>query len=330
MINVLITGAGSLLGQGIIKTLKKSNLKYNIYSTDYFKNSIGFYWSIDSYVMPDILKYKNKQKDWLDKIIKIVNYNKIDVIIPGLDFELNIFAKNKKIIEKKSKCKVLISTKSVIKTGLDKWLTYKFLKNNNFYCPESCLPRDLKIFLKKNKFPFIVKPRFGSTSKNVSFVKNNKELNIALDNCPNPIIQKKIGTNNNEYTVGIINYNKKIKSIIALKRKLKNGNTVEATHQKKYLNMYPYLKKIAIKLNPLGPINFQLKYINNKPYIFEINPRFSGTTPIRNIFGINEIDIIINLIINKKNTSSEVIKYGTVLKYYEDFFINKNDFKKIK
>ena len=37
MINILVTGVGSLLGQGIIKTIKKSHIKSNIFGTDYFE-----------------------------------------------------------------------------------------------------------------------------------------------------------------------------------------------------------------------------------------------------------------------------------------------------
>ena len=330
MINFLVTGAGSLLGQGIIKTIKKSNLDTTIYSCDYFENSIGFFWSNKSYILPDILKKNVNKNQWLKKLLKIINNNNIDFLIPGLDFELEILSDNKKKIENKSNCKILISSKKVIRTGLDKWLTYKFLNKNKFYCPASCLPTDINSFLTKNKYPLIVKPRFGSTSKNVYIVNNKTELSNAIKFCPKPIIQKKIGNNNNEFTVGIIVYKGKIKSIIALKRKLKNGNTIQAMHEKKFSKIYPYLKKIAIKLNPFGPVNFQLKLIRDKAYIFEINPRFSGTTPIRNIFGINELEIIINSIKRKTNKSSNQIKYGIVLKYLEDLFIEKNEFKKIK
>ena len=47
----------------------------------------------------------------------------------------------------------------------------QYLKNNKFPYPKSCLPQNLNKFLKKNKFPLVVKPRFGSTSKNVFLLK---------------------------------------------------------------------------------------------------------------------------------------------------------------
>ena len=41
MKKILITGCGSLIGQGLIKTMKDSSRKYNIYGTDYIKDTIG-------------------------------------------------------------------------------------------------------------------------------------------------------------------------------------------------------------------------------------------------------------------------------------------------
>ena len=43
MKKILITGCGSLIGQGLIKTMRDSSRKYNIYGTDYIKDTIGHY-----------------------------------------------------------------------------------------------------------------------------------------------------------------------------------------------------------------------------------------------------------------------------------------------
>ena len=53
-----------------------------------------------------------------------------------------------------------------------------------------------------------------------------------------------------------------------------------------------HLKKRALKLGARGAINIQAKLIENKPKIFEINPRFSATCPMRSVAGINEPDIV--------------------------------------
>ena len=322
MINILVTGVGSLLGQGIIKTLKQSQLKNKIIGTDYFNSAIGLYWVNKGYILPDILEKKNLDK-WLRELIKICKKEKIDIIIPGLDFETPMLSKHRLFIEKKTKSKILVSPQKVLKICNDKWETVKFLQKNNFLFPKSTLPKNINNFLKTNKFPFIVKPRFGSTSKNIFKVNNKDELKKSIQICKNPIIQEIVGNKKNEYTCGSVFINKETLSTISLKRELKNGNTSMAVHVKNDL-LNEFINNLTNKLQPFGATNFQLKLTNRGPVVFEINPRFSGTTPIRAAFGLNEIDIILSKIYNKKIKKNK-LKYGTIIRYYDDFFIRNTD-----
>jgi carbamoyl-phosphate synthase large subunit len=325
MIKILITGAGSLIGQGIIKTIEKMNGSYSIFGADYFNDAVGLYWTKKSFILPDILKKESNIKIWEKKILKIIKENKINIVIPGLDFELKLFADLKKKIETSSSCKVIVSNREIINTFHDKWLTVNYLKKNKFPYPNSTLISGLKKFLKKNKFPLIVKPRVGSTSRNVFLVHNSKELKKALKYCPNPIVQEYLFKNNNEYTCGTISHNQKTISSIVLKRKLKQGNTIKATYENnsKTKKINNYLIQLSNKIKPLGPLNFQLCLKKGIPVIFEVNPRFSGTTPLRNIFGVNEVDTIIRAIMNKPNIVKKNFKCGTIIRYFENYFIKK-------
>ena len=317
----LVTGVGSLLGQGIIKTILSSKKKFKIIGTDYFKDAIGFNWVNNSYLLPDILKKKNI-KSWEKKILRIIKNEKISYLIPGLDFELERIIKIKKKIEEKTSCKVIISNEKIIKTFQDKWLTYKFLQKNNFLYPKTTLPNNLKNFLKENKFPLIVKPRKGHTSKNVFLVKNKFELKIAIKKSKNPIIQEYLFKKNNEYTCGSIFSNNKVISVITLNRSLKNGNTIKAIHlkNKNFVKINNYIKNITNFIKPFGPLNFQLCLTSRGPMIFEVNPRFSGTTPLRFMYGVNEIDILIDDL-EKKRQKKIKYKYGTVMRYFENLFL---------
>jgi carbamoyl-phosphate synthase large subunit len=56
-----------------------------------------------------------------------------------------------------------------------------------------------------------------------------------------------------------------------------------------------FCESLALDLGSVGPLNIQLR-IDEKtgePYVFEIHPRFSGTTPIRADVGLNEVDILL-------------------------------------
>ena len=56
MISILVTGVGSLLGQGILKSIQNSRLKCRVIGTDYFPSAVGLYWVDEGYILPDILK----------------------------------------------------------------------------------------------------------------------------------------------------------------------------------------------------------------------------------------------------------------------------------
>ena len=315
---ILVTGAGSLIGQGIIRSLFLSKIKFKLYTTDYFNDVVGKFWSKKFFVLPDFLKNNISEKTFINEILLILKKHKIDLLIPGIDFEIPIFIKYKKTIEKKTNTKILINNEHVIVIGNDKWETYKFLKNNDFLYPKSYLPSDLKL-IKKIKFPLIVKPRFGHTSRDVYLIKNKISLNKALKIVKKPIIQEYISGENKEYTCSSSYIDNKILSIICLRRTLKNGNTISAYHEKNKV-LDEYIKKITLKLKPHGVTNFQLRLTKKGPIIFEINPRFSGTTPVRALFGVNEVEATINKIFYDKKTIFKK-KYGLIMRYTSDYFV---------
>ena len=196
----------------------------------------------------------------------------------------------------------------------------KYLKENNFHYPESSLPDAIENFLRTNSFPFIVKPRFGHTSENVFLVKSEIELHEAIQKCPKPIIQEYLGDSEQEYTCGATCIDSEIVTLISLRRTLKNGNTQQAFCERTE-EIDEYIRKLTLSLNPYGPINFQLRLIDRGPVVFEINTRFSGTTPIRALFGVNEVEAMVNRIMGTKTGSDYREKDGVVIRYFENRFV---------
>lgn len=321
MIRVLVTGVGSLLGQGILKSIQDSMLECRVIGTDYFPSAIGLYWVNNGYVLPDILKPDVGESEWIDVLIDVIEKERIQLVLPGLDFEIPILAKNKSFIEKKTGTILLVSSKEVVSIGDDKWETVKYLKNSGFNYPVSSLPDTLDSFIESNSFPYIVKPRFGHTSENVFLVKNRKELNEAVQACDKPIIQEYLEDSDREYTCGATCVDDKILTVICLRRMLKNGNTQQAFSEETG-EIDEYIRRLTASIRPYGPINFQLRVDHRGPVIFEINPRFSGTTPIRALFGINEVEAVIQKLTGAELVSDYKKKEGVVIRYFENQYIS--------
>jgi len=326
MIRLLVTGVGSLLGQGILKSIQNSSLDTNIIGTDYFPSAVGLYWVDKGYMLPDILKPEISESQWVDALINIINQEEISIVLPGIDFEIPILARNKKTIEMETGAILLVSSMEIVKIGDDKWETFNYLKNNGFNYPSSSLPETVESFIETNPFPLIVKPRFGHTSKNVFLVKNKKELNTALNVCEKPIIQEYLEKSEKEYTCGATFIDNEILTLISLRRTLKNGNTQQAFCEKTE-EIDTYIRKLTSSLKPYGPINFQLRLTDRGPIVFEINPRFSGTTAIRALFGVNEVEAVI-----QKLTGNEIVfeykeKEGVVIRHFENQYIPLDKYK---
>jgi carbamoyl-phosphate synthase large subunit len=321
-IKIAITGTGSLIGQAIIKSIRASGLSRQIemIGFDYFENTIGSFWTSKNFILPDFLKKNVMTQSWLEKIMQILEKEKIKILFVGLDFELKPFAQYRRTIESETGCKIMVSSPEVIKISDDKYLTYKFLKDNNLYYPETFLPHELK--KQKIKFPCFIKPRISSRSRDAFVINDKEELNYFLPRIKNPLIQELVGNPDMEYTCGVICFDAEVRQIIVLRRELKDGNTSVAYFSKNTSHkIYDYVKKVAQILNPFGACNFQLRLGNdNKPKIFEINARHSGTTYIRALFGFNEVEYILSYILGKK-TKSFSLKEGIVKRYYDEIFI---------
>ena len=113
MIRILVTGVGSLLGQGILKSINDSSLDYSVTGTDYFPSAVGLYWVDKGHLLPDILKPEVAEEEWIEALIQVINQEKIDIVLPGLDFEIPILARNKSTIEKQTNATLLVSSEEV-------------------------------------------------------------------------------------------------------------------------------------------------------------------------------------------------------------------------
>jgi carbamoyl-phosphate synthase large subunit len=316
-----ITGTGSLIGQAVIKSIKRSPFakQVRIIGFDYFENTVGSYWCDQNFVLPDLLKAE-AMGEWKSRLIHHIRKESIRILFIGVDFELPVFASLKEEIKAETGCIVLVSSEAVIAIANDKYLTYRFLKENGLYHPLTWLPHE--IAKEAIQYPCIVKPRVGARSRDVYVVRSADELDAILKKVPGPIIQELVGTMNEEYTCGVIFFDGKPRKIIALNRSLKEGNTFRSAFSHSFPPIiYDYLKSVAEKLQPFGPCNFQLR-LDEKgiPKIFEINARHSGTTFIRSLFGFNEVAYIIEYLKGAAPSDFE-LREGTVIRYFDEFFI---------
>ncbi|MFV8465658.1 ATP-grasp domain-containing protein [Flavobacterium sp. LB1P62] len=326
--NILVTGAGALLGQGILRLLNVSDFSKKIYTADPDPRSTGHWLGDCALTIP-----KATDANYIDEIVKIVIEYKIDALLVGTDVELNKFAEVKNQFLDKYNCVVVVSSQEVINIANDKFLTAKFLEENNFPFPKSVMATNMDNLMKLKDevgFPLFAKPIDGARSMGLVKINNQEELLAIYDEKSNLVVQQYLSDEMGEFTSGCVVVKGKCKAIITLKRDLRDGNTYRAYRDAESDIYNGFIKEIAEKLNPDGPVNFQFRILDGKPIIFEINGRFSGTTPLRSFFGFNELEALLKFYLFNQEIEEPELKNGMVFRTWSDIFVAESEFDNLK
>jgi len=317
MINILVTGAGGGVGQGIIKSLKMIyDLDINIIAADMSPLATGIYSGNKAYLVPACTA-----DNYLMRLADIFTSENIQYYFPGTDVELSFCALNKVSIKENYNVEVVISNMDAVLISDDKYKTFEFLRDNGFTYPETFLEDEVNI--DKISYPVIVKPAVGCRSIGVGIVNNKVDLKRRLLSENGLIIQELIGTDADEYTCTVVIANNKVSDVLILRRVLRSGDTFRAEPIKSEV-ISNYVKSVALALNVNGSCNFQLRIDKNGiPKIFEINCRFSGTTPFCSQLGFNPVEFYLKNIMNIEYKYN--IDYNrVVLRYWSEVVVDKN------
>jgi carbamoyl-phosphate synthase large subunit len=333
--NVLVTGAGSILGQGIIKSLKLANnqhsgsVKYRIFSADMSPQAAGLYRCYKAFLIP-----APSSDEYAEQIIQICKENDIDAVFVGTDEELMPLAALKDRIEKESDATLITNPENVIKIASDKWATYEYLEKNKIPCAKSVLPEDSHEFIGEFGFPIVVKPREGHGSLHFYIVNNYDELKQVISFIEmvgwRPILQEYL-EGNNEFTSGITidKSGKKVMSTISMRKIIKNGQTYKA-----FIDDFDPVRRsaqeVARKIGANGAINIQAKMVDDKHKVFEINARFSATCPLRAVAGINEPDIVYRNVLLDEEIKIDSYQKLVCMRYWNEVYVPMPAYEKFR
>ncbi len=322
---VMVTGAGSGVGQSIVKALRYSELPLTIIGADISPINAALFRTDEAQIIPKV-----ESPGAAEKIIEILKQSHIDLILVGSEFELNFFAKHKIIIEEQTETRVLVSCIETVTMADDKWLTAEFLRLNKLPHAKSFLPSNMDDAVeisKKVGFPFILKSRNGTSSRNVRIINNLDDLSQLLNLTPLPMIQELIAHPSNnldkEYTCSLFkDASGQILGPFIARRTVKGGTSwvVEVLDNPALKNP---LLEIGGSLDFIGSINIQLMVRDGVPIPFEFNARFSGTTAVRAHFGFNEPKMALLSFFYGVPIEKPCIREGLAFRYNEEVFVEK-------
>ena len=315
---VLVTGAGALLGQGIIKSLRMSNTHYDIIAVDPDPRSVGLFWADSACTIPMV-----KDPSYFHSIWEVIDRERPDAILIGTDVELELFALHREELESSFNTHVIVSSPQTIKIADDKWLTYEFLSSRGLSCPLSALPNDrsaVQSLIDRCGFPLIVKPRIGARSVGVEQIFTEEQLWRTVEAIPGLVVQECVADPDAEYTTGIVAF-ERVQAVVTMRRDLRDGNTYRA-YVEPDSPFDSILSNIAQELTVYGPVNFQFRVADGVPKIFEINARFSGTTPLRALAGFNEVDATLRYVVEGTPIEAPTVKRIAILRYWDEIIVD--------
>lgn len=327
-VRVVVTGGGALLGQGILRALRMSSLQVVLTAVDVSPFSAGLYWADESYLVPPA-----SAPEYLDSIRGLLARARPDVLLIGTDVELAPLASARAEFEQEFGTRVLVSSPEVVAIADDKFETARFFQRRGFAAPASALASDrraIEALINSHGFPLVVKPCVGARSYGVSVVDSLVDLLEAVSKVRNAVVQECVGDAETEYTASGLYFDGSCDAVIVMRRDLRDGNTYRA-YTVQSADLEARVRAWTEALGPYGPANFQFRIdASGEPKVFEINARFSGTTPLRAHAGFNEVEMCIRRVLWNEPVRQPAIRPVTILRHWSETVLSPEEPGKIK
>jgi len=320
---VLVTGAGSGVGQGIIKALNISGLPVTTVAADISPMNAALYRADQAVIIPRV-----EESGALASIIGLIQQYEIDLVMIGSEFDLSFFATYKPEIEAKSAAIVIVAPPNTVAVADDKWLTTQFLREHGLPFAEAFLPANIGEAAHVAEmwgYPVVLKTRRGTSSRHVHIVYSYDDLLKRYGETPLPMLQRLVGVPsselNCEYTCSVFRTGDGSLVGPFTARRTVRGGTSWQIEVAEYVVLHRPLLEIANSIDYVGSLNIQLMLTEQGAIPFELNARFSGTTAVRAHFGFNEPAMALHSFFYKERVPVPTVRSGIAMRYHEEVFI---------
>jgi carbamoyl-phosphate synthase large subunit len=319
-LNMLVLGVGGNVGQGILKALAMSQFHARVIGACINASAMGLYVVDRAYISPPA-----DHPDFMDWLIKTCSVEHIHAVFSGVEPVIRVLSKKQREIREKTGAVCIVSDPFQLSVGDDKLVTCQWLEQHGFQFPQYAASKDKEAIQKLAEncgFPLIAKYRFGRGSREMIQIKDENVLE-SVSMLDDYVIQECIGDPDSEYTAGCFcDREGRTRGVIVMRRQLNSGTTCWAE-----VGAFPDIRaevtRIADKLKPRGPCNVQLRMSSKGPVCFEINVRFSGTTPMRAYYGFNEVEAAIrHFVLNEPLVDFPIIREGVVVRYWNELYLS--------
>ncbi len=271
--NVLITAASRRvpLINSFVQALKNLGLRGNVVTTDMNNLSPGLYFSDRHYLVP-----LATDPEYIPMLKSIAFKERIHLLVPTIDDELPVFGAVAESFLAMG-VRVVISGHQTGVICNDKRLTAEFLLEKGIPVAKTWLPSELDI--PNMTYPLFLKPRSGRGSVGAYPIANERQLRFFLEYVPDPVVQEFLP--GREFTIDVlVDFDGTVISAVPRERLVVRSGVTDRGRTWNNPGMIELAIRTAEALEIRGPANIQVKWFEEKPKIFEVNPRFSGGIPL--------------------------------------------------
>lgn len=126
--------------------------------------------------------------DYIPALLQLVDDEAVDLLLPTIDTDLPAIAANREAFTERG-CTAIIASPEVIEVCRDKRKTFEFLTAGGFDTPRTWTAEQVRAF-PEPRYPYLVKPQFGSASVSVHKIEDALDLDYHLAKVRYPIVQE--------------------------------------------------------------------------------------------------------------------------------------------
>ncbi|RNL87679.1 ATP-grasp domain-containing protein [Halostreptopolyspora alba] len=311
----MVTTAGSASTPGTILHLRTQG--YRVIATDVDATAPGLYLADRSYLVP-----AGDTDEFFPEIRGICVKENAAALIPLVDEELlTVGGLSDEGVA------VLLPRPEFVATCLDKYTLMGRLAEAGLGVPESRLASE---WSGVPEFPAVVKPRSGRGSRGVTLCDSAEELNRLIADGPysadDLVVQEHV--TGPEFTVSVVAWRDgAVQAVVPKEVILKRGVTKFAVTRRD-TRVAETCGAVQRELRADGPFNVQLALdASGEPRVFEINPRFSSTSPLTLAAGVDEITGLLRQATERGPHLSDEWNEGVVMvRRWTDEFLDEEQF----
>jgi len=276
-LNILISSAGRRveLIQCFREALEDNGISGSVCAADCSLDAPAMYLADKAWQVP-----RCQDPEFIPDLLDLAVGEGISVIVPTIDDELIPLTLHRALFAQRN-VHVCVSALEAVLVSVDKEATHMWLVENGFPTVAQSNPADILSHPSECRYPLLMKPRFGSGSRGVRYVKSLDELRICSEGESDLIVQTLAA--GCEYTINVF-VNRAGKCVCAVPHRrleVRSGEVSKAATVKNS-KMMMLAHEIAEALaGAHGPLNIQCFLSPEGDLtVIELNARFGGGYPL--------------------------------------------------